>query len=95
MQDEATLDFPNLNAFQNKSQVECFCVLCSCNYKDELKNKFSVLNLGCCLWFHGFPQRNECEQIQDTNHQAFFQRGKVRKFQRGELCSLLMVNAEK
>jgi len=43
----------------------------------------------------GFPQRHECEQIQDTNYQAFFQRGKVWNFQRGKLCSLLMVNAEK
>jgi len=23
------------------------------------------------LWFHGFPQRHECEQIQNTNYQAF------------------------
>jgi len=37
--------------------------------KDEIKNKFSVLNLvSCCIWFHVFPQRPEYEQLQDTNY---------------------------
>jgi len=30
-------------------------MLCSCS-KDDIQNKFSVLNLfGCCLWFHVLP----------------------------------------
>jgi len=38
--------------------------------------------------------RHECEQIQLTNNQAFYQRGSV-KLWKGKLCSLLIVNAEK
>jgi len=42
-----------------------------------------------------YSRKDMNEQIQDTNHQALFQRGKVWNSQRGKLCSLLMVNAEK
>jgi len=77
----AALTHPASKAFQNKSQVKCFCMLCSCNEKDEIKKEFSVLILlGCCLWFHVFPWRHECEQIRDISYQAFYQRGKVWTF---------------
>jgi len=56
VQDEGSLDSSSLKAFQNKTQVGCFCMLCYCSQKDEIKNKCSALNLlGYCLWFHGFP----------------------------------------
>jgi len=42
-QDEGSLDWSSLKAFKNKSQVGCFCMLCSCSKKDEIKNTFSVL----------------------------------------------------
>jgi len=41
------------------------------------------------------PIKHEYKQIQDTNYQAFFQRGEVRNFQSGKHCNLMMVNAEK
>jgi len=31
MQDEGSLDSSSLKAFQNKSQVGCFFMLCSCS----------------------------------------------------------------
>jgi len=31
MQDEGSLDWSSLKAYQNKSQVGCFCMLCSCS----------------------------------------------------------------
>jgi len=34
MQDEGNLDLSSLKAIQNKSHVECFRMLCSCN-EDE------------------------------------------------------------
>ena len=81
MQDEGSLDSSSLKAFQNKSLIGCFCMLCSCSLKDEIWSKFSVLNLlGCFLWFHGFLQRHECEQIQDTNYQVFFKGGRCETF---------------
>ena len=43
------------SVWPKKNRFECFCMLCSCNWKDEIWNKFSILNLlGCCLWIHGF-----------------------------------------
>jgi len=44
---------------------------------------------------YGFIYSHECEQIQDTKYQAFYQRGKEWNFQRGKRCSVLMVNAGK
>jgi len=43
--DEGSLDSSSLKVFQNKSLFGCFCMLCFCSQKDEIKNKFSVLNL--------------------------------------------------
>jgi len=31
MKDEGSLHSSSLKAFQNKSQVGCFCMLCSCS----------------------------------------------------------------
>jgi len=45
MQDEGSRDLSSLKAFQNKSQVECFCILCFSNQKNEIWNKLSVSNL--------------------------------------------------
>ena len=57
MQEEGSFDSSSLKAFQNKSQVGCFCRVfhvLEYSYKNDMENKFSVLNLhDCCLWFHG------------------------------------------
>jgi len=34
--DEGSLDSSSFKAFQNNSQVRCFCMLCSCSQKDEI-----------------------------------------------------------
>ena len=44
---------------------------------------------------YGIIYSHEHGQIQDTKYQAFYQRGKEWNFQRGKLCSVLMVNAGK
>jgi len=36
MQGEGSLDSSRLKAFQNKTQVGCICMLCSCCKKDEI-----------------------------------------------------------
>jgi len=65
MQEQGGFDPSSLEAFQNKSQVGCFCEMIhvlECSYKNEIENKFSVLNLlACCLWFYG--SLAECENI--------------------------------
>jgi len=40
-------------------------------------------------------RKDMTEPIQDTSYQAFSQWGKVWNFQRGKLCGLFMMNADK
>jgi len=39
LQGEGSLDSSSLKAFQNKSQVGCFCMLCSCNDYDAARRR--------------------------------------------------------
>ena len=89
----AALTHPASKLFQNKPQVGCFCMLCSCSKRIIFKTNF-------LFWIflvvvHGFIYSHEREQIQDTKYQAFYERGKVWNFLRGKRCSVLMVNAGK
>ena len=90
MQEQGGFDSSSLQAFQSKSQVGCFCKMnhvLECSYKNEIENKFSVLNLlDCCQWFYGVP----CRLWKYLGNQAFSRAKVCYKF-----SNSMMVDTEK
>jgi len=79
MQDEGSFDSSSLKAYQNKSQIGCFCMYAM--FLNVVKRmKFETI---CVFNLLGY-----CPRFQENKH---FSGGKVCY----KLSSLLMVNAEK
>jgi len=63
MQNEGSLGSPSLKKlFKASLRLDAFVCYVLVVKRMKLKTNFSVFNLlGFCLWFHGFPQRHDCE----------------------------------